>query len=348
MKKILVLALTVILALMNGPAVSIAAEQHPESRTAETDADLVEASGSVPMYRLYNLNTGEHFYTASVKERNYLASSGWNYEGVGWIAPASGSPVYRLYNRNAGDHHYTVSVKERNYLIGTGWKYEGIGWYSGGNIPVYRQYNSHAVSGSHNYTTDKSENDSLVRAGWRSEGIGWRCVGKGYAADQGIDYYQAYHNTLANLASQKIRSSYGSSTQSVYSNLTYTLYDITGDGIKELIVSWRLTQVDATMYFYSYNGTRVSQLDFVSGQSVGRHDEIMPAGKDIVYDNVNLGVVNVARVHWNGSKLTREWVASRKSPEASRTWLDGIYSSLGCGTAFTMYQANDYSLLRRG
>ena len=128
---------------------------------------------SVPMYRLYNPNSGEHFYTAKSPERDNLISVGWSYEGVGWTAPSTGDPVYRLYNPNAGDHHYTTSASERDALVSVGWNYEGIGWYSGGSKPLWRQYNPNAVAGAHNYTTSKDENDYLVSVGWRPEGIGW-------------------------------------------------------------------------------------------------------------------------------------------------------------------------------
>lgn len=130
----------------------------------------------VPMYRMYNPNSSEHFYTASIAERENLVSLGWNYEGIGWYAPKkSGTPVYRLYNANAGDHHYTSSLGERNHLIKLGWRDEGIGWYSDDakGVALYRQYNPNAVAGSHNYTTSKGENDYLVKLGWRAEGIGW-------------------------------------------------------------------------------------------------------------------------------------------------------------------------------
>ena len=137
------------------------------------DSSLTPA---VDMYRLYNPNSGEHFYTASVDEKNNLVNFGWRYEGIGWRAPVtSNTPVYRLYNKNAGDHHYTMSVSEKDYLVSIGWKYEGIGWYSDDSksVPLYRQYNPNAKAGSHNYTVNKSENDNLVRLGWRGEGIGW-------------------------------------------------------------------------------------------------------------------------------------------------------------------------------
>ncbi|MBQ9610801.1 MAG: hypothetical protein IJV15_15370 [Lachnospiraceae bacterium] len=131
---------------------------------------------TVEMYRLYNPNSGEHFYTANETEKNNLVGYGWRYEGVGWNAPEkSDSPVYRLYNPNAGDHHYTLSKEESDHLVSLGWKYEGIGWYSDDakSVPLYRQYNPNAKAGSHNFTVSKDENDWLVGLGWREEGIGW-------------------------------------------------------------------------------------------------------------------------------------------------------------------------------
>ncbi len=131
---------------------------------------------SIEMHRLYNPHSGEHFYTGDTNEKNHLASIGWNYEGIGWIAPKlSDIPVYRLYNPNSGDHHYTLDANEKNYLASIGWNYEGIGWYSDEDqgVPLYRQYNPNAETGTHNYTTNKQENDFLVSIGWRAEGIGW-------------------------------------------------------------------------------------------------------------------------------------------------------------------------------
>ena len=127
------------------------------------------------MYRLYNPNSGEHFYTASSSERDSVSASGWGYEGVAWYAPSSGAPVYRLYNPNAGDHHYTTSSYERDHLVSVGWRYEGVCWHSApsSGAPVYRLYNPNARSGAHHYTTSPLERDHLVSVGWRSEGIGW-------------------------------------------------------------------------------------------------------------------------------------------------------------------------------
>lgn len=138
--------------------------------------NMISASDPGAMFRLYNPNSGEHFYTASTLEGNHLINVGWRYEGVSWISPSSSSsPVFRMYNPNAGDHHYTTSSVERDSLVRSGWRYEGIGWYSDDaqTTPLHRLYNPNARAGAHHYTTSAFERDALVRSGWRAEGIGW-------------------------------------------------------------------------------------------------------------------------------------------------------------------------------
>lgn len=130
----------------------------------------------VLMYRLYNPNSGEHFYTEDPEERDSLYSLGWHTEGVGWIAPRhSNTPVYRLYNPNAGDHFYTADLDEKNHLVHVGWRYEGIGWYSDDeqHETVWREYNPNAKAGSHNFTSDFDEHNMLIELGWHDEGIAW-------------------------------------------------------------------------------------------------------------------------------------------------------------------------------
>ena len=128
------------------------------------------------MYRLYNPNSGEHFYTGSTEELEHLKSIGWTHEGNGFEVPVlSDTPVYRLYNPNAGDHHYTTSEAEKNILENAGWNYEGIAWYSAPDTcnPLYRLNNPNATSGAHHFTMSEEERDNLVHAGWTLEGIGW-------------------------------------------------------------------------------------------------------------------------------------------------------------------------------
>ncbi|EGP5708903.1 glycosyhydrolase [Enterococcus faecium] len=135
---------------------------------------------TIPMYRMYNPNSGEHFYTQDTGERDNLRRIGWNYEGIGWQAPTSGDPVYRLYNRYNGEHFYTLNAKERDNITKYGWKYEGIGWYSytGSNgIAVSRLYNKRV--NWHHYTLDQNEKNIITKQGWNYEGVGWYAVGNG-------------------------------------------------------------------------------------------------------------------------------------------------------------------------
>lgn len=150
-------------------------QAHLGNQTFESVLNVV-TDGSHSMYRLYNPNSGEHFYTASAAERDHLKAVGWNDEGLGWYAPnASHTPVYRLYNAKGGEHHYTTKIGERNNLIKQGWNYESIGWYSDDNhgTPLYRVYNLNAFANNHHYTTNAAEKTMLVKLGWRDEGIGW-------------------------------------------------------------------------------------------------------------------------------------------------------------------------------
>lgn len=137
---------------------------------------LSQTDFAAEMNRIYNLNSGEHFYTNSEAEKQNLLRQGWYFEGIGWNAPASGAAVYRVYNPNNGDHHYTTSVSERDHLVQAGWRDEKIGWYSDVNkgMPIYRVYNPNATgAGSHHYTRDQQEAKGLVQAGWKDEGVGW-------------------------------------------------------------------------------------------------------------------------------------------------------------------------------
>lgn len=141
------------------------------------DVTVIEANpiSSFTMYRLYNPNNKEHFYTNSVNERDTLVRIGWGiYEGPAWQAPATGKMVYRLYNPILKDHHYTTDENEVATLVAKNhWKNEGLAWYSGGERPIYRLFHPHLTSGSHHYTLDENEVKVLQSRGWIYEGIAW-------------------------------------------------------------------------------------------------------------------------------------------------------------------------------
>lgn len=147
-------------------------------------ASSVDAASTNVMYRLYNPDNHEHFYTSSVAERDHLVKIKWgNYEGPAWDAPTNtGNLVYRLYNKGLRDHHYTASWDEVQWLTKNyGWTYEGPAWRSAAknNHPIYRLFLKGVTSGSHHYTASWDEVTWLTKNyGWKYEGIGW------YGADK--------------------------------------------------------------------------------------------------------------------------------------------------------------------
>lgn len=139
-----------------------------------------EVSGKYDrVFRLYNPNTSEHFYTLDENERAVLMRGGWVEEGVSWYSlkekDANAVPVYRLLNSNNGDHHYTVDEYERQCLIEAGWKAEGIAWYGmkgTSGKPIYRCYNPNATAaGTHHFCRSENEYNTLAHNGWHPEEV---------------------------------------------------------------------------------------------------------------------------------------------------------------------------------
>lgn len=143
-----------------------------------------EITGNVPLdqpvYRAYNPNTGEHFYTRSYRELTFICSAGWKDEGLAWrTATEDAVKVWRLYDPNRGDHHYTSSLEERSALIRFGWIDEGVSWYAPSSNPyqtIYRLYNPNAQTGQHHFTTSIKERDVLIGYGWKDEGEAFDCL----------------------------------------------------------------------------------------------------------------------------------------------------------------------------
>lgn len=134
-----------------------------------------DAVKSVPMYRMYDKNGGEHFYTGSTEERDFLIANGWQYEGVGFNFPVAGRPVYRLYEEKTGEHLYTMDEEEKDRLLSEGWTYEGVAFNSADNdeVPQYRLHNPNATRGAYHFTGSAEERDLLISAGWEYQGIGF-------------------------------------------------------------------------------------------------------------------------------------------------------------------------------
>ncbi|MFZ2576405.1 MAG: hypothetical protein WAX22_02865 [Lactococcus hircilactis] len=165
-------------------------------------ASASTSTSSIPVYRLYNKNTGEHFYTESLAEKNNLANVGWNYEGIGWQAAPQGESVYRVYNPNAkgGDHYYTLSKYEAQSLVKVGWKWDNGGkpvFYSGGNTNLYVAYNPNAQSGAHNFTTSSAEQSNLLNVGWKYGAVAWKVAGAGSSSQSTTPSQRDYSKNTA-------------------------------------------------------------------------------------------------------------------------------------------------------
>ncbi len=140
------------------------------------------------VYRFFNNDTGVHFYTASVAERDFVdenlsnfTSEGASYRGVD---PLTGTPeplpVYRFLNQDTGVHLYTIDENERNFVQNelSNFSFEGEAFFAyttpvEGTIPIYRFFNS--TSGAHFYTPSTSERDFVESdlPDFQSEGIAY-------------------------------------------------------------------------------------------------------------------------------------------------------------------------------
>lgn len=152
-------------------------EQLPHIRTVVNEIlKSGTPKGAVPVYRVYNPNSGLHHYTTNDTERELLVSIGWNDEHIAFYASTAGQNVYRLYNPNDGNHLWTMNRAEYNHLASIGWNPEKTAWQvpSSGGIPVYRLYNPN--SGEHLYTTNGNEYASLPVHGWKQENVAWNSL----------------------------------------------------------------------------------------------------------------------------------------------------------------------------
>lgn len=289
----------------------------PAARVAADDTSNLQN-----MYRFYNPNTGEHFYTANTYEGQALVTAGWQYEGVGWVALKSGTAVYRLYNPNAGDHHYTTNAAERDMLVALGWRYEGVGWYSAtksAGLSVYREYNPNAKSGAHNFTTSSAENANLVKVGWRYEGIAW------------------YASTHASLAYDK------SLFQVILNGIDIASYQKDMDISKVTADFVIVKATQGTHYKNPYFSTQ-AEATLSSGRKLGVYHFIDVSSGDGSMVQQAQYFVNAVKSYTGQAVLVLDWEntpgseALRKGPSYAKQFLDEVYRLTGVRALIYMSQ----------
>ena len=142
----------------------------------QINRETVEERKVHHMLRMYNPNTGEHFYTGSEEERDMLVEAGWQYEGVAFTFPKNtGAPVHRLFEPITGEHLYTMDEAEKDRLMAEGWNYEGVAFNSAYDTEAvqHRLHNPNASVGAYHFTFSEEEKQNLINAGWEYQGIGW-------------------------------------------------------------------------------------------------------------------------------------------------------------------------------
>lgn len=133
------------------------------------DGDPVQSVTNIPVYRLFNSFTGEHFFTVNKDEKEGLLAAGYADEGVAFSTPLkSATPVYRLFNPVTGEHAYAVKEAAVSALTSAGFSREGIAWYADDRAVFLLTDPKAKVHRTH-ITVSSMEKEALVKAGWTEE-----------------------------------------------------------------------------------------------------------------------------------------------------------------------------------
>ena len=189
MKKKRIVAFTLVLSLMVLCVTNAIPFSGNVNEVNAASSVQLEPSAALSMYRLYNPNTGEHFYTSSPAEKSNCVAAGWNDEGIGWYSPSTSltaaTPVYRVYNTVSGEHYYTSSRAEADNIFGSTQRVQAI-------EGVFANRAGYYVDGIGNILTDLGDNgriedyelkyidetgvlkDWCLVVPWRHEGVSWQ------------------------------------------------------------------------------------------------------------------------------------------------------------------------------
>ncbi|WP_040450844.1 hypothetical protein [Roseibium alexandrii] len=143
--------------------------------------DLAGPEGAV--YRFFNSESGSHFYTTSVEERDDIAANlpHMALEGPSFITDAyssTGTALHRFYNTLTDAHFFTTSADEKAYVEDSfpQFVYEGVATYvyadptGTSDQGVFRLYNED--TGTHLFTASEAEAANVQNVlGWKLESV---------------------------------------------------------------------------------------------------------------------------------------------------------------------------------
>lgn len=149
----------------------------------------VAASPTSEVFRFYNTDTGLHFYTNSVSERDAVINSlpNFHYEGGVFKVPVNAgngavTDVYRFFDNSIGSHFYTASAAERDLLKATAsqMQYEGAAFKAYANAGADGEHQAvhrflRSDTGTHFYTASETEKTTVeaIMPLFRYEGIAY-------------------------------------------------------------------------------------------------------------------------------------------------------------------------------
>lgn len=141
--------------------------------------------------------------------------------------------------------------------------------------------------------------------------------------DIGLDIYKAFHDQI--VKDNKTQSDF------LYWGC-YTLYDITNDGIPELIIKCGQSEVGQTIYFYQYTDDGLVLL----GTTDGWHSSFSTdLSNNLVVVSIAMPYQQANAIVWNGSKLEINNIYATEDDELVKTWNSIIATSA----------LNDFSML---
>ncbi|KAF7305896.1 hypothetical protein HMN09_00743800 [Mycena chlorophos] len=138
-------------------------------------------SSITPLFRMFSVNTVDHFYTNGASEVIAAATDDdYGLEGVasGVFPSQQGCSVQflRLNNPTVFDHFYTINTNEAAIFEQNGYTLEGNAGYINASpncstvtIPLLRFFNPAAID--HFYTTSEEEGQAFTSQGYVSQGI---------------------------------------------------------------------------------------------------------------------------------------------------------------------------------
>ncbi len=136
----------------------------------DSDNDVNPSPAGDRVFRFFNTETGGHFYTTSVAEREFVRNQApeFQFEGVAFVAAQpedeNATPVFRFFNTVEGEHFYTASVVEQEFVEDQlpDFQFEGVAFFAyeeelAETVPVFRFFDS--GEGGHFYTASAAERD---------------------------------------------------------------------------------------------------------------------------------------------------------------------------------------------